>query len=89
MESVHLEESPVHNEHERNEEEDRANVGTAVGLHRWEGVSQPSLANSHPKQGEEGQIECTEVCRRDLAEEGDPKDAVCRHYTVTKLAHHE
>ena len=81
-----LKKSPVHNEHERNKEEDGANVGTAVCLHRREGVSQPSLANRHPKQGEESQVERTIICRRNIAEEGNTENAICRNVNV-KTSH--
>ena len=72
-----LEEGPVDNEHEAEEEQGDRVVESAVWIH-YRQLVDPRLPGRDPEHADEGAIELEEALGRHHGEEVHPQDRVCR-----------
>jgi hypothetical protein len=72
-----LEQGPVDDENEAEDEEGDRDVEAAVVIHHRQ-VAHPRLAGSYPEHAHEGPVELEELERCNTGEEVDPQDSICK-----------
>ena len=71
-----LEQGPVDDENEAEDEESDRDVEVAVIIHHWQ-LAHPRLPGSYPEHAHEGPVELEEFERCSTGEEVHPQDGIC------------